>query len=441
MDSAMTARKHLSADALFRSLRAEFDAIPDHRPDPEISLGDALMSGFAVFALKAPSLFAFDKERRTNEFNLKGIFGLKNVSCDTQMRTILDPVDPQHLRSAFISVFRQLQRGKALEPFVFWQGHYLLASDGTTYHSSENVHCPACLEKKNRNGVVTYYHQMLSLALVHPDHKEVIPLCPEPIIKQDGSDKNDCERNATRRALDHFRREHPHLPVIIVEDALSSNAPHLQDLRNHDIRYIIGAKPGGHGFLFRQLQEADDAGRTQVLTLEDDKGVLHHFRWLNQVSLNESNPEERVNLLDYWEIHADGSKHHFTWITDLAVDADSVWHLMRGGRARWRIENETFNTLKNQGYHFDHNYGHGEKNLSVVFAMLMMLAFLVDQTQQLCDALFQAVWKKMGTKKRLWERVRSLFHSFRLESMRHLYEVLLNFQLQPPPKPARADSS
>ena len=119
-------------------------------------------------------------------------------------------------------------------------------------------------------------------------------------------------------------------------------------------------------------------------------------------------------MLDYWEISPDGSVQRFSWITDLETNEDSVWYIMRGGRARWKIENETFNTLKNQGYQFEHNFGHGKKHLSVVFALLMMLAFLVDQVQQSCDGLFQAVWAKMGTKRRLWERVRSLFHDFRL---------------------------
>ena len=115
---------------------------------------------------------------------------------------------------------------------------------------------------------------------------------------------------------------------------------------------------------------------------------------------------------------------HFSWVTDLRVTARNVYHLMRGGRARWKIENETFNTLKNQGYHFEHNYGHGTQNLSVVFAMVMMLAFLVDQTQQLCCALFRAVWVKLGSKRLLWERMRSLFYAYRLESMRELLEAL-----------------
>jgi hypothetical protein len=97
---------------------------------------------------------------------------------------------------------------------------------------------------------------------------------------------------------------------------------------------------------------------------------------------------------------------------------------MRGGRARWGIENETYKTLKNQGYNFEHNYGHGEQNLSVVFAMLMMLAFLVDQAQQLCCALFQAVWAKLGSKRMLWERMRALFYDYAFASMRQLFEAL-----------------
>jgi hypothetical protein len=98
---------------------------------------------------------------------------------------------------------------------------------------------------------------------------------------------------------------------------------------------------------------------------------------------------------------------------------------MRGGRARWKIENETFNTLKNQGYHFEHNYGLGKKHLATVFAMLMMLAFLVDQTQQLCCTLFQCVWKKLKSKKALWESIRSYFKCFLVKSMQELYTALL----------------
>jgi hypothetical protein len=262
--------------------------------------------------------------------------------------------------------------------------------------------------------------------LVHPDLKEVIPLAPEPIIKQDGDTKNDCERNATRRWLHHFRREHPRLPVIVVEDALSANAPHLRDLRAARMHYLIGVKPGDHAFLFGHLYDADAASRTQHLTQVDPAtGVLHHFRCHNGVPLNESNADLLVNVLEYWEIHPDGKVQYFSWITDFFLTPANVFAIMRGGRARWKIENETFNTLKNQGYHLEHNYGHGEQNLSVVLALLMMLAFLVDQTQQLCCPLFQTAWHKLHTKRHLWEEIRHCFRAFRFDSMTALLTALV----------------
>jgi hypothetical protein len=421
---APKARKYLSADALFHLVRSGFATIPDPRgEDVDIALTDALMSAFAMFSLKAPSLLAFDKERA--EGNLHTIYGIARVPCDTRMREILDPVSPKWLRPVFKSVFRHLQRGKALEAMAFLDGHYLLALDGTGYFSSQTIHCASCLHKVHRNGSVTYTHQMLGAAIIHPDMRAVIPLMPEPIGKHDGTGKNDCERNAAKRFIIKLRQDHPHLKFIVTEDSLSSNAPHIETLHNHALHYILGVKEGDHAFLFQQVQAAEHAGRVTSYERHDRAaGLVHRFRFVHDVPLNASNVDVRVNFIEYWEISTD-KVQHFSWVTDLRVSRRTVFHLMRGGRARWKIENETFNTLKNQGYNFEHNYGHGEQHLSVVFAMLMMLAFLVDQTQQLCCALFQAVWAKLGSKRMLWERMRALFYDYALESMCQLFEALL----------------
>jgi Transposase DDE domain len=421
--SAPKARKHLSADALFDLLRTGFAPIADHRPGkPDIALTDALMSAFAMFSLKSPSLLAFDQER--TEGNLQRVYGIERVPCDTAMREILDPVEPESLRPLFTHVFRALQRGKALEEMVFVDGHYLLALDGTGYFSSNQIHCDSCLEMHHRNGTVTYRHQMLGAALIHPDKRAVIPLMPEPISKQDGTEKNDCERNAAKRFITKLRQDHPHLKVIVTEDSLSSNAPHIRFLHDHDLHYILGVKEGDHAFLFEHVAAAEQAGRVTYYDRDDaETGLRHRFRFIRDMPLNEANVDLRVNFLECWEWDGD-QVQHFSWVTDLRVTKGTVYQLMRGGRARWRIENETFNTLKNQGYHFEHNFGHGYQHLSVVFAVLMMLAFLVDQVQQMCCPLFQAVWAKLGSKRRLWERMKALFYDYALESMRHLFEAL-----------------
>src|SRR5882762_1335139 len=425
-------RKYLSADALFRLVRDGFASILDDRADePGISLTDALMSAFAMFSLKSPSLLAFDKERV--EGNLQTIYGIAHAPCDTYMRELIDPVSPEALRPMFQGVFRQLRRGKALEPMLFLNGAYLLALDGTGYFSSKTIHCTSCLQKVHRTGSITYYHQMLGAAIIHPDLREVIPLMPEPIVKQDGTAKNDCERNAAKRFIVKLRQDHPHLKFIVTEDSLSSNAPHIETLHDHGCHYILGVKEGDHASLFKQVQAAEEAGRVT----DDERdgraaGVVHRFRFVNDVPLNASRADVRVSFMEYWETGKD-KVQHFSWVTNLRVSKRNVYTLMRGGRARWKIENETFNTLKNQGYHLHHNYGHGEQNLSVVFATIMMLAFLVDQTQQLCCALFRAVWAKLGSKRLLWEKMRALFYAYHLESMRQLLEALLYGLKKPSP--------
>ena len=421
---APTVRQRLSADALFGLLRTGFADIADHRPGkPDISLTDALMSAFALFSLKSPSLLAFDQER--TEGNLQRVYGIERVPCDTAMREILDPVKPKYLRPLFKDIFRALQRGKALEEMVFVEGYYLVALDGTGYFSSQQIHCESCLERHHRNGTITYTHQMLGAALIHPDRREVIPLMPEPIVKQDGTEKNDCEREAAKRLIVKLRQDHPHLQLIVTEDSLSSNAPHIQVLHDHHVHYILGVKEGDHASLFAQVAAAEQAGRVTYYDRDaPETGLRHRFRFVSDVPLNASHADLRVNFLECWAWDKD-TVQHFSWVTDLRVNKGTVYQLMRGGRARWRIENETFNTLKNQGYHFEHNYGHGYQHLSVVFAVLMMLAFLVDQVQQMCCPLFQAVWGKLGSKRRLWERMRALFYDYALESMRHLFEALL----------------
>jgi hypothetical protein len=294
-----TPRQGLSADSLFTLVREEFGRIPDGQPaGATVSQADALMSAFAMFSLKDRSLLAFDKRR--NDENLKSVYHIEAVPCDTSMRSILDPIDPEFLRPLFKDVFRRLQRGKALEPFVFYEGCYLLSLDGTGYFSSSKVHCPSCMEKTSRSGKVTYSHQMLGAAIVHPDFKEVIPLMPEPIIKQDGETKNDCERNAAKRFLDKLRRDHPHLKLIVIEDGLSSNAPHIRALQDHHVRYILGVKEGDHGFLFEKVREAETAGQVTVSEHVDEApGIRHRVRFLNDVPLNESNEDLLINFLEY----------------------------------------------------------------------------------------------------------------------------------------------
>jgi hypothetical protein len=427
-DTNIKMRKQLNADSMFAKIRLDLHNIPDHRAsNSKIPLGDILMSAFAMFSLKDPSLLAFDKRRCDDPESLQQVYGISTIPCDSQMRAALDQVTPDSLRQPFLTLFQDAQRGKALEKFKYLDDYYLLALDGTGIYSSENVSSDYCLGKRKRNGITEYYQQLLGAAIVSPELKEVLALCPEMIAKQDGAKKQDCERNATRRFLEKFRNEHPHLKCIVIEDGLSSNGPHIKDLKKHDLRFILGAKEKDHVYLFEQMDEALEAGEVTEFSMsrDSDSNLTDIYRFVNGIALNKSHPDILVNMLEYWQVDGDGKELHFTWVTDIPLHCDNVYKIMRAGRSRWRIENETFNTLKNQGYNLGHNYGLGKKHLSAVFVHLMMLAFLADQIQQLCCPLFNAAWQECGSKRYLWESIRSTFKTCIVSSMELILRVIM----------------
>lgn len=214
--------------------------------------------------------------------------------------------------------------------------------------------------------------------------------------------------------------------MIVVEDALASNAPHIRELQRHDLRFILGAKPGDHVALFQQLRQAERDGTAQEMMCLDskDRQKGHCFTFMNNVPLNASNPDVLVNILEYLQINKDGKSTTFSWVTDIPLTEENVTCIMCAGRARWKIENETFNTLKNQGYNLGHNYGLGKKNLSAVFTVLMMLAFLIDQAQQLGCWLFQAALQKKKAKKYLWEDIRGFINHYQVDSMETILRAI-----------------
>ena len=278
-------------------------------------------------------------------------------------------------------------------------GHYLRSVDGTGTFSSSSVHCAKCCEKHRRDGSTEYCHQSLVAVVVHPEHREVFPLAPEPIRKSDGASKNDRERNAARRLIADVRRDHPHLPLIVLEDGLASNGPHIKHSQQHGMRFILGAKRGDLAVLFGELESSPQTREPEV---KDPAGVLHEFRYLEGVALNKSHPDLKINVLDYWESKPNGKRQHFAWVSDRPVYADTLMQIMRAGRARGRAEDGTLKTMKNQSCELGHNFGHGHCNLSGIMAGLMMPAFLIDQVEQRCCALFDAAREQAGRLKYLW---------------------------------------
>ena len=427
-------RKYLSADGLMESVsRCLEEENFKEVIGSEYTWRDCVMSGLAVFGLKCASLLQFEQRKAEEPMlrrNLRTLYKVERAPSDTCLRERLDQVLPSQLRRPFKKIFSHLQRGKVLEDYRYLDGHYIVSIDGTGQYTSTQVHCKNCCEKKHRSGEITYYHQMLGAAIVHPDKRVVIPLAPEPITKRDGATKNDCERNASRRLLMDLRREHPHLKVLVVEDALASNYPHLSLLDSLHMDYIIGVKPGDHAYLFDWVKHL----KPSLYSQHDQEGTEHAFRYYTDVPLNDAHDDYRVTFIDYTQTKKSGQQLHFTWVTRMTVSPEKLYPLMRAARARWRIENETFNTLKNQGYNFEHNYGHGKENLCSVMTMLMLLAFLIDQVQQLCCKHYQKARQIRGALYSLFEKMRGLFEMIAWDSFEALLFYIGNPRLRAPPQ-------
>ena len=421
-------RKHLCVPGLLSRVRSQYEKVTDKfKRGSGLSLTDCLMSGLALFGLKYPSLLKFDADARTNErvqHNLKSLYQIERVPSDTYLRERLDPIAPYELQRGIDRIIAQLQRGKVLECYRYIDDSLLVAIDGTGCFSSHKIHCENCCVKHHRDGSQTYYHQMLAAVVVHPEHKTVFPLMLEPIHKQDGAKKNDCEHTALKRLLENLRRAHPHLKLVVTLDGLYADGVILNLLKELDIRFIITA----HEKDLKYLYEFYNATQKNTQTITQSHRTIS-LSFANGLPLNDTHHQRQVNLLCAEETIVQKRKtkqQKFAWITDMLLSPSNVQTIMKGGRSRWRIENETFNTLKNQGYQFEHNFGHGYENLNVVMAYLMFTAFLIDQVQEFSCKHFKAALKKAKRLKYLWERIKNYFLICTIDSWEQLYTAIQN---------------
>ncbi len=100
------------------------------------SLIDCLLSAFAMFHLKYPSLLQFDEACRDEGKlqNIKSLYGVSAVPCDTTMRERLDPLFPQTMNEAIHAVIGMMQRSQSLQEWDYLKTK-LVSLDGTGFFS------------------------------------------------------------------------------------------------------------------------------------------------------------------------------------------------------------------------------------------------------------------------------------------------------------------
>jgi hypothetical protein len=277
---------------------------------------------------------------------------------------------------------------------------------------------------------VTYFHSAILPVIVSPQQKAVISLDPEFITPQDGHEKQDCEVAAAKRWLKRHREFFDPFSVTLLGDDIYSRQPMCQEALQNHFHYLFVCLPESHPTLYEFLDYADKVGEVYSFRERRRHGRDwhdYHYRWTYHLPLK----DDSAALNTHWfeltvRRRSDGQVlFHNAWITDHFPQANNIVELVNAARSRWKTENENHNTLKTQGYHLEHNFGHGDQHLATFLLTLNLLAFLFHTVLQLLDESYQRIRLLLGTRIRFFQDLRTLTTYFVFDSWQHLFDFIL----------------
>ncbi|MBT9139355.1 MAG: hypothetical protein DDT31_01939 [Syntrophomonadaceae bacterium] len=415
-------------------IRDVFSRVSDHRKTIAGALkhkiSDTLIAGLAMMFFQEPSMFEFQRrlEERRGDNNLKTIFGVEEVPKTSQFGRILDDVSPEDVQGSFKTVLAEFQKTRLWPNYRVLGGRYAVLFDGFEYFRNNKVKCEHCLRFEHKDGRIDYAHQVLAASIAHPTAKLPLPLMLEAIRREDGQEKQDCEYNAARRLIPKLIKTYPHLDMVFVGDGLFSNVPMVQLLKERGASYILVAKPGNHKSLERELTGLRLSGGMKSWEYKSKDGHHHKYEWTKSVEIAASS-ETSSNWFSYNHILPNGkSKYRCSWITDLEPTRGNIQDLVKVGRDRWQIENQTFDVLKNHGYNLEHNFGHGKNNLSFIYVILNFLAYMLHQIITQTDQLVQCAISYVGSRYKLWNDIRVLIKHFVWANWEVILEHILDYR-------------
>jgi len=365
--------------SLLAGLKAVCATFPDARKGRggNIEISDFGVSAFAMFFMQSASFLAYQRalEKGQGRSNGQTLFGIGRIPSDNYIRDRLDEVDPALLQPCFERMETLLAEPPMRQALGRLGGRTLVAWDGTQYFCSQKLGCLNCLTRERSNGKTENYHCLLSATVVAPGHSKVVPLMPEFVATQDGAEKQDCERNAVKRWFaKHGARLAPLRPIYLGDDLFACH-PVCKMVTDAGDDFIFTCKPTSHKALYDFIDGAELSRHEEKVRRRNAKETLR-YRWIEAVPIRDGKDALLVNWIGFEIVDAKGKvKYSMAWVTSLPVSQDNVAEIVACGRARWKIENESFNVLKNHGYELEHNFGHGQTFLAMTLAALNLLAF------------------------------------------------------------------
>jgi len=409
--------KRLQFQEMLEKLRQSLEAVPEHRTgrNTRYRISDAGLGAFSVFYVQLKKFLAHqrDMQRQKGQNNAYSLFAVRRIPSDQQIRNLLDPVEAEHLYELFWGIYHSLEEEGHLDKYQGVGGTRLISLDGTQYFSSQEIHCSNCRVSVREEK--TYYSHLMMMAVVcAPEQKHVICLEPEFITPQDGHEKQDCELQATKRWIERNAERFEPWRVTILADDLHCHEPTCKLLLKHKMHFIITCKSESHKALYEELallERVEGAISTKVVRKWN--GRYHErwvYRWVESLPLRRGPKALQVNWCELTVSNeaTERQLYHNAWATDHTLNEQLVVEVAASGRSRWKVENEGFNVLKNRGYNFEHNYGHGQQHLSTVLLTLLLLAFLFHTALDLSCLMYQAVRSELAVRRTFFDDLRAL---------------------------------
>ena len=427
----------MSVPELLTETRALFSNLPDARKTAtsnnlKYAVEDAALSAFSVFFTQSPSFLDYQTRMAANsgKSNAQSIFGVHKIPSMNQLRMILDPISPETLSPLFRKISSMLYQQEHLKPYRAIENTLLLALDGTDTFSSEKISCPCCTQQTLKNGHILNRHIAVTPVIVAPGQSRIIPLFPEFVHPQDGETKQDCELAASKRWLKKEGDHYSPWNVTLLGDDLYCHQPFCEMSRTKGYHFLFACKPDSHTLLYEWIADFERNGTLCTLEKTHWNGKQHitsRYRYMNQIPLRNSDDALMVNWCEVTITNQTGKTlYHNTWATSHEITDDNIATLVESGRARWKIENENNNVLKNHGYHFEHNFGHGKQNLSNLIATLIILAYLFHTVLEWTDSQYQQIRMLLPSRKTFFEHLRALTQYFLFDSWQHLMQFMLD---------------
>lgn len=399
------------------------------------TIAEIALSAFSVFYMQSPSFLSHqrDMEQKKRSSNARTLFKLEQIPCDQQIRNVLDHVAAEEINDDFFWLVNELDRGGHLSEYESFAATKAIALDGLTYHSSTEIHCDCCSTRRDAHGKIHYYHHALMPVIVKPECAQVLALPPEFVTPQDGHEKQDCERNAAKRWVQTHQANFAPFTITYLGDDLYANQPLCEQIATDAEQYFLFVcKPDSHKALYQELALLENVAGAiatrQIRRWTGRRYEIYTYRWASHLPLRAG---DDALLVDWCELRVTDEENgeslfYNTWATNHALTAETVADACHLGRTRWKIENEAINVLKNQGYHLEHNFGHGDKHLASTLFALNLLAFLAHTALYLANAHYRTIRNTLVRRITFFDDLRALTRYMIFPSWEHLFAFMLD---------------